>query len=401
MTVLRIIARLNVGGPARHVTILDHGLQGLGFTTLLAHGEIGAGEASLEHLLVTAGVPARRIPGLGRRVSPFSDLRALASLVSLVFRLRPDVVHTHTAKAGALGRLAAGLYNASRSRQKRCLIVHTFHGHVLHGYFGRLASLVVRAIERCLGRLTDCVLVLSPLQRRDIGDRYRIAGPSRIHIVPLGLELSALTTLPVAAGAATGTVVFGYVGRFVEIKNLPLLIEAFAAVSRQAPGARLMLIGDGELRGDLEALVARHGLQRIVELAGWREDLEDVYRMIDVLVLASRNEGTPVAVIEAMAAALPVIATDVGGVPDVVTDGVTGLLVPSESVERLAAAMLRLAGSPDERRRLGTAARDDVRTRFSAARLVSDVAELYRTALDAKRLGRSSADTAKPRQDRC
>jgi glycosyltransferase involved in cell wall biosynthesis len=388
MRVLRIIARLNVGGPARHVTVLDRGLRARGFETLLAHGEIGPHEASLEELVQASGIPSCRIPGLGRRVSAFGDLRALYSLVRLVFRFRPDVIHTHTAKAGTLGRAAALAYNLCRNRQTRCLVVHTFHGHVLHGYFGTLGSALVRSIERLLARVTDCVFVLSPRQREELSERFRIASADRLHIVPLGLELESLTRLAVDSRELPREVVFGYVGRFVPIKNLPLLIEAFAVVHQSVPQTRLLMVGDGESRNLIETLVARHGLESAVDISGWRNDLPDLYRSIDVLVLTSLNEGTPVAVIEAMAAALPVVATDVGGVSDLVRDVETGIVVPSGLIEPLASAMLRLARNPAERRRFGIAGRETVRIRFSAERLVSDVSNLYRCALDRKRSGR-------------
>lgn len=386
MRVLRVIARLNVGGPARHVTILDRGLRLRGFETLLAHGDVGSGEASLEGLIAAAGIPAARVPGLGRRVSLFSDARAFASLLRLVFRLQPDVLHTHTAKAGTLGRAAAFLYNAARPRSRRCLVVHTFHGHVLHGYFGRLGSLTVRAIERMLGRITDCVFVLSPRQRQDIGERYRIAPAGRIHIVPLGLDLDPLLAL--SAREPRNPVVFGFVGRFVPIKDLLLLVEAFARVYREEPGTRLLLAGDGELRARVQAGLPAAGIGDAVTFAGWCEDLPALYAAMDVLVLSSRNEGTPVAVIEGMAAGLPVVATAVGGVPDVVTHGATGILVESGSADQMAAAMLRLARDPEERRRLGLAGREVARARFGAERLVADVAETYRAELLAKRSGR-------------
>jgi glycosyltransferase involved in cell wall biosynthesis len=387
--VLRIIARLNVGGPARHVVILDRGLRRLGFETMLAHGDTGPGEASLERLVEQHGIPARRIAGLGRRVSPLADLRAFWALVRLMFAFRPDVVHTHTAKAGTLGRLAAGLFNLSQPRHRRCLVVHTFHGHVLHGYFGRIGSLLARLIERWLGSATDCILVLSPRQREDIEVRYRIGRPGYVRIVPLGLDLESLMRLP--ADTAGDRVTFGFVGRFVPIKNLTMLVDAFAEVHRQLPQSRLLLIGDGEVRPAVERQVARRALQGAVELGGWQEDLAEVYRRMDVLVLTSRNEGTPVAVLEAMAAALPVIATAVGGVPDVIAHEQTGLLVPSGAPDELAGAMVRLARDPVQRRRLGAAAREAVGTRFSAERLVSDVAALYTAEL-----ARARADGANP-----
>ena len=385
LRVLRVIARLNVGGPARHVTLLDAGLRARGFDTLLAFGAIGPGEASLESLIEDTGIPAVRIRDLGRRVSPLSDIRALASLVRLIFRFRPDVVHTHTAKAGTLGRLAAALYNATRPRAQRCLVVHTFHGHVLHGYFSHWTSVAVRAVERALARLTDGVLVLSPRQQHDIVDRFRVAPRKRVQVVPLGLDLATLLALPHASAGDRAPVVFGYVGRFVPIKNLPLLLESFAAAHAEAPGTRLLLAGDGESRRDAEGWVASRGLQDAVQFVGWQHDLAALYRSIDVLVLTSLNEGTPVAAIEAMAAAVPVISTDVGGVGDVVLDERTGLLAPSGAADQLSRAMLRLARSAEERSRLGLAGRQMVAARFTAERLVSDMSDIYRRELARKR----------------
>ena len=383
--VLRVIARLNVGGPARHVTILDRGLQARGFQTMLAYGEVGAGEASLEMLVDEAAIASRRIAGLGRSVSPLSDLRAFARLLRLVFDVQPDVVHTHTAKAGTLGRLAAAVFNATRRRGRRCIVVHTFHGHVLHGYFSPLGSWLVRTIERALGLITDRVLVLSPRQQADIGARYKVVPAHRISIVPLGLELGPLLALEKRGDPAGGRLVFGFVGRMVPVKNLPMLLEAFAAVHRTLPAVRLLLVGDGDERPRLEAQAARQGLRQHVDFAGWRGDLAAVYREMDALVLTSVNEGTPVAVIEAMAAGLPVIATDVGGVADVVQHGATGLLVPSGDSARLAASMIDLATRSEERHRLGRAARESVRERYSSDRLVSDVAALYTGELERRR----------------
>jgi glycosyltransferase involved in cell wall biosynthesis len=385
--VLRVIARLNIGGPARHVTILDRGLRAQGFETLLAHGEIGRDEGSFEDLARDAAVPLTQIPGLGRRVSLGSDLRAFAALLRLVFAFRPDVVHTHTAKAGTLGRVAACLYNATRSRSHRSIIVHTFHGHVFHGYFGQVGSALVRWSERALARISDCILVLSPQQRNEIGVRFRIAQPAAIHVVPLGLDLDDLLALAPDKRAQRDDFVFGYIGRFAPVKNILLLLEAFARVHADRPRTRLLMVGDGDTIADARAFVAAGRLRTAVEFAGWRHDLVDVYGSIDALVLSSVNEGTPVAVIEAMAAARPVIATRVGGVPDVVTHGVTGLLVESRSAESLETSMRHLADSPSECRRLGLAARESVRARFSAERLVSDIASLYTAELHRKRTG--------------
>lgn len=390
MKVLRIIARLNVGGPARHVVSLDRGLRARGHETLLVHGAVDEGEASLEHLTTECGVPTLRIEELGRRVKLWSDARAFVRLARVIFREQPDVVHTHTAKAGALGRLAAAGYNATRARRRRAVVVHTFHGHVLQGYFSRAGTTTVRAVERLLARFTDRIVTISPSQYDDIVQRYRVGSSDRTVVVPLGLELDFLRgnlsgrSLRPELGIREGAIVFGYVGRLVPIKDVPTLVRAFVRVVQALPDAHLLIVGDGPARPEIEALVDASALHLRVRLLGWREDLDRIYGTIDVGVISSRNEGTPVALIEAMAAGRPVVATRVGGVPDVVAHDETGLLVPPGDVEALSGAMIRLGRDAECRSRLGTRARA-ASTRFRQERLVEDIENLYRDALVAKR----------------
>ena len=396
MKILRVITRLNGGGPARHVVLLDRGLRGRGHETRLVYGALAPGDASLEHLAVAAGLPTTHIRALGRRINPIGDLRAFARLLRLVFREAPDVVHTHTAKAGTLGRVAACLFNLTRPRRRRCVVVHTFHGHVLTGYFGPTMNVAVRLTERTLARITDRVVTISPAIRHDIVTRFSIAAATRTTVVPLGLDLERLARLDPRAphlrrqfGIPERALVVGYVGRFVPIKDLATLVHAFAVVAAQRPDAVLLLVGDGPLRAEIDALVATLALQKQVHLAGWIEDLAPLYATIDICALSSLNEGTPVAVIEAMAAAKPVVATRVGGVADVVEHERTGLLVPSQNPRALADAILRLAAAPDERLRMGAAGRQAVAARFSPERLVDDIDTLYRDALAQKRSPRA------------
>ncbi|HSL22708.1 MAG TPA: glycosyltransferase family 4 protein [Vicinamibacterales bacterium] len=403
--VLRLIARLNVGGPARHVVLLDAGLRRRGCETLLLHGDVADGEASLEHLAATAGVPAMRIAGLGRRISVLGDVRALIGIARALIRFRPDIVHTHTAKAGVLGRAAAGLYNLTRRRSRRCLIVHTFHGNVLAGYFGAVGSGLVRVAERAMARLTDRVIVIAEQQRREIVDRFRVAPAQKVAVVPLGLDLAQLLALGPDGPSLRGTlgfaaedVVFGYVGRFVAIKDLDTMLRAFAAALPRAPRARLMMVGDGELRAHIEQLARDLRVPDAVRFTGWRHDLPAVYATMDVGILSSRNEGTPVSLIEAMAAARPVLATDVGGVRDLVDPGLTGLLVPAGNVSQLADGIVRLTAPPSDRRRMGQTARAHVAVRFTAARLVDDIERVYTEGLRMKRRmpGASAQHTMRP-----
>jgi glycosyltransferase involved in cell wall biosynthesis len=389
LKVVRIVARLNVGGPAREVAILSTHLVAAGFDTLLVHGSLAKGEASLE-CPVGPHVRIEQLAELGREVRPFHDLAALIRLTRLMHREQPDIVDTHASKAGTLGRLAAFAYNVARPRQRRCLVVHTFHGHVFRSYFGRLGSWAVRVAERGLAALTDIVVTISPRQRDDIVSEYRIAPADRVAVMRLGLDLGPLLAvdrrtpnLRAELGYGENDFVLGFVGRLVPIKDPAMLIRAFALVARDVPNARLMIVGDGELRSDLEALVASLGLGGVVSLLGWRRDLSHIYSTLDVLVLTSLSEGTPLALIEAMTAGKAVVATAVGGVPDVVADGVTGLLVPPGQPAELARAVIALT-EPEVRTRMGQAGR--VRSSdYAADRLVADAAQLYRTGLNRKR----------------
>ncbi len=384
MTIFRIIARLNVGGPARHVALLNAGLESRGHRTLLVYGALDTGEASLEGPAVESGIPLVRVEDLGRRVRATSDLRAFMSLLRLIFRERPDVVHTHTAKAGTLGRLAAAVYNRTRGRRRRALVVHTFHGHVFEGYFTPFVNRLVRLTERTLARLTDVIITISPRQQHDIVTRFAVAPAAKTVVVPLGLDLDELLAMPMGAddlrasiGASPTDVIVGYAGRMVPVKDLPTLIRAFALAHAVVPALRLVLAGDGPERAQAEALARQHGVAGRLHFMGWVEDLPRFYATLDVFALSSLNEGTPVAAIEAMAAARPVVSTEVGGVPDVVEAGICGLLVPAQAAEAMAAALVRLASDPSLRHSMGAAGRTRARERYSHLRLVSEIEALY------------------------
>jgi glycosyltransferase involved in cell wall biosynthesis len=394
--VVRVIARLNVGGPSRHVMVLDEGLRRHGWECSIVHGVVDRGEASLETIVSARGVALQPVPELGRRVRPWSDVIALGRVLLLLRRLQPDVVHTHTAKAGAVGRLAAAMYNATRSRRGRCLIVHTFHGHVLDGYFSPVGSWMIRIAERGLAHLADRIVTISPRQREDIVVRYAIASPAKTMVVPLGLPLEALLTpTPTAVARRTlelplDAIVIAFIGRLTAIKEPVALVEAFAAVSEACASARLLIVGDGDLRPAVEAEVRRRGLVDRVSLAGWRYDLENVYGAVDIVALSSRNEGTPVALIEAMAAGRAVVATEVGGVPDLITHGENGLLVPPGDPRALADALIELSNQPTKRQQFGTAGRERVMARYGARRLVEDIHALYCQGLLEKRGSRGA-----------
>lgn len=398
--VLHIITRLNVGGPARHAILLGEGLRAYGFRPLVVHGSKDPTEGSLEDLLAPGRVDAIKILSMRRRVRPWSDLSVLCQLTRLIFREQPDIVHTHTAKAGTLGRLAALAYNLTRRRTRRVLVVHTFHGHVFDGYFGAAGSALVRLTERLMALVTDRIITVSERQRREICERYRIAPLSKTDVLEVGSDLEPLlrlgsnTSLRDRLGFAPQHVVFGYVGRLAPIKDPATLVRAFARVVVRAPNARLLLVGDGGLRQEVESLVDELGLADYVCLTGWVRDMVAVYGAIDVGVLASLNEGTPLALIEAMAAARPVVSTAVGGVADIVSHERTGLLVAPGDVDGLANAMTRLAQDAAARDRLGQAARREIGRRFAIDRVLSRLSVFYTRALFERRFERTAAEAS-------
>jgi glycosyltransferase involved in cell wall biosynthesis len=374
-----VIARLNLGGPAHQASLLSgRRLDPERYETLLVHGRIAPGEESMADLARAEGAETVYLSSLQQPVNPLHDTRALGALVRIVRRFRPHLVHTHTAKAGFLGRQAALL--AARPRP---VLVHTYHGHVLEGYFGRTKTGLYRGLERWLGRHTDCLVGVSQGTVDDLV-RLGVAPREKFRVVPLGLELELFATLEEGAGAGLraelripdDTVLLSFVGRIVPIKRLDLLMRAFARARTDGAKVHLAVVGDGETRGGFERLASELGIAANVTFVGYRRDLPPIAAATDAAVLSSDNEGTPVSLIEAAAAGRPAIATDVGGTAEVVTPE-TGLLVPADDEAALAGAISWLAGAPELRRRMGQRAREHVLRRYSAERLVSDVDALY------------------------
>lgn len=368
---LRVIARLNVGGPALHTVLATSGLRPEVETTL-AVGRVAPGEAEATDLLDRFGVTPVRVPGLGRSLSPADDLRAFASLLALMRRTRPHVVHTHTAKAGALGRAAARVAGVPR-------VVHTFHGHVFDGYFGRAGSRAAVLVERLLARITDRVVAVSDEVGRDLAETYRVAPRRRVSVVPVGVPLAEFLACDALRGVlraelcvAAATPLVAFVGRLVPVKEPEVALDAWRLVRAEIPDAHLVVVGDGDLAPALRA----RGDEGVLFL-GWRRDLARVWADADLALLTSRNEGTPVALVEAAAAGVPAVATRVGGVPSVVEDGVTGLLVPPGDAAAIAASVVALLRAPERRALMGAAARRRAESRWTDARLLADLRALY------------------------
>ena len=382
--IARVIARLNIGGPAIQAMSLSRRLRPFGFDTVLLYGRLAQGEGDMSYLLGEEAVTCH-VPTLGRPVAPLDDLRACWQLYRFFCRFRPQIVHTHTAKAGAVGRLAAIGYNLTAGRRDPARLVHTYHGHVFDGYFGSTSTDIFIAIERWLAKRTDALIAISPQIRIDIRDTYRIARDRQVRTVPLGFDLEPFLSIDdrarVRARAALGIGpderVVTTVGRLTEIKRHDLFVRMAQLLSGRTSGVRFLIVGDGELRQQLETLAAGCGVRASVMFLGWRADLTTIYGATDVFALTSRNEGTPVALIEAMASGVPGVSTDVGGVRDVVVSRDVGVLVPFGDGEALAGAIGDLLASPERRRRMGESARTEVRVRYHLDRLLSDLTGLY------------------------
>lgn len=382
--ILRIIARLNIGGPAIHVSLLTARLNDSEYQSKLVCGRIEADEGDMSYYAHQHGVQPIYLQELSRSLNPMRDLRTLWQLWRLIRREKPDVVHTHTAKAGFVGRWAAKLAGVP-------VILHTFHGHVFEGYFSPYKTRLFIWLERATSLITDTVLTLTEGLRRELADKYRVARPERITVLPLGLDLQRFANTPRKTGQfrqmwgiPTDAPLIGIAGRFVPVKNHALFLQAAAQLHAQRPDAYFVMLGDGELRADIESQIDALGLRERVIVTGWQRDLATAYADMDVFVISSVNEGTPVTIIEALTAGCPVVATRVGGLPDLLEGGRFGTLVPSGDATALTRAILDTLSAPPDT----TDAQLAMLDRYSIDRLVSDLRSLYRALLDKKSIRR-------------
>ncbi len=366
--VVRLITRLNIGGPARHALLLSRELNDE-FPTLLAAGRPSHDEGEMSDPTVAV----RHVP-LVRPVRPAVDVRAFSVVRRILAETQPRIVHTHMAKAGLIGRLAA------MSVRRRPRIVHTYHGHVLSGYFSRPVERTFLELERWLARGTDVLVAVSEEVRDSLLD-LGVGHQSQYRVIPLGLDLSPYLAVNGKRGEFRASIglgmdvpLVGVLGRLVPIKDHATLINAMVEI----PGAHLAVIGDGELRDELERQVRFRGLANRVHFTGWWDDVAGALADIDLVALSSRSEGTPVALIEAHAAGRAAVATDVGGVSSVVKAGTSGELVIPSNPQAIAYQLRRLLADSELRRKMGDAGREHVTTRFGSARLLDDIRNLYR-----------------------
>lgn len=383
--IVRIIARLNIGGPAIHTILLSGGMDRKVFNTHFVAGLPDASEGDMADFAKQNMVEVDYIPEMGREIG-FKDFPAFIKILKLLIKIKPDIVHTHTAKAGALGRIAAILAGVP-------VKIHTFHGHVFDGYFSPIKTKIFIAIEKVLGVFTDKVIVVSKSTRDEIVDGLKIIPDNKCAVIKLGFDLNKFLDNDGVKGVlrrefniAPGALLVGIVGRLVPIKNHKMFLSAVRKIIDRTPGRDLkfLIIGDGELRRHLEEEVGRMGLKGDIIFTGWIRDIAKAYADLDVIVLTSLNEGTPVSLIEAMASARPVVATSVGGVVDIVVDGKNGFLVGSNDADLFADKVSALLGDRDKRRELGSRGREFVRNAFQKDRLIEETEELYYKCLDKK-----------------
>jgi glycosyltransferase involved in cell wall biosynthesis len=399
--ICRVIARLNVGGAAKHVIQLTAGLDSQRFDQMVVTGVESPGEASALPEARRAGLSPVVIPELGREVSAKDDVAALFTLYRLFRQWRPDIVETHTAKAGTLGRIAALLAGVP-------VRIHVFHGHVFHSYFSPRKTQVFLGIERALARISTRIIVLDEEQRREILG-YGVGTPQNVVSIPLGFDLAPFLAAQRGVGTlraelglppdAQAAPIVGTVGRLFAIKAHEVFLEAAAQILAARPGAHFAITGEGEREAELKALAGRLLPPGSVHFLGNRAVVEmpGIYADYDLFTLTSDNEGTPVTIIEAMAAGCPVVSTDVGGVRSLVQDETTGLLVPRRDPAALAGACLRLLDDPARREQMGIAARAAVYPRLDLSTLVTTMTRFY-TDLVEPRLAREPAHSGQPRR---
>jgi glycosyltransferase involved in cell wall biosynthesis len=378
--ILHIIARMNIGGPALHVAQLSSGLMQNGFETTLVSGIQAAAEGDMTDLAHEYGLTFHLYHNLRARLSPWSDLYVCSRLWRLMRSTSPRIVHTHTAKAGALGRIAAKLSRVP-------IIVHTFHGHVFSGYWGPVISTIIVLVERMLARLSTVILTVSDTVRNELL-QHNIAPPEKIHVLPLGLDLTEYKNCSTKRGQfrreldiEPNVPLIGNVGRLVPIKNHRYFLMAAQVMVQTGFEGRFVIVGNGELASELYKQARELDIGNSVIFTGWRRDLDKIYADLDVLVNTSINEGTPFAIIEAMAARVPVVATSVGGVPDIIKSDETGYLVPENDVHTLVDGIVSALESSDA---MLDAAQNHVMEHHNLESMVNHMVNLYNKLLKDK-----------------
>jgi glycosyltransferase involved in cell wall biosynthesis len=407
MKIIRIIARLNVGGPARHVVWLTEALQDDEFQSTLITGTVPAGEEDMSYFAAQHKVVPIFIPEMSRELSP-KDVISLWKVYQTIRREKPDIIHTHTAKAGTIGRVAGFFYRwlslgTLIGKPRRVKLVHTYHGHVFHSYYGALKTKIFLLIEKTLARAaTDKIIVISKQQFEEINEKFGVGEARQFEIIPLGIDLSQFedshskkNLLRAEIGAEADEILVGVVGRLTEIKNISLFLEAAKLYKEDKdedlPKIKFIVIGDGNLREKLETKAEMLDVKDLVTFLGNRNDTDVFYAGLDIVALTSLNEGTPLSLIEAMANEKPVISTLVGGVVNLLGDVAEdkehfqicerGVAVAVNKTENFYRGMTYLAKDKKLQKRLNESGKRFVQAHYGKERLMNDIRKLYRNLI--------------------
>jgi glycosyltransferase involved in cell wall biosynthesis len=359
------------------------------FETLLVVGEKEDHEKSAAYLADELGINYITIPQMGRAINPAADFFTYQAIKKIIKKFRPDVVHTHAAKPGALGRMGA-------SALKVPAIVHTYHGHVFHSYFNNAKTKFFIQTERYLARKTDAIVVISEQQKKELSIDFKIAPAEKFHLIPLGLDLDKFAVsqeekrkkFRTEFGLVDDEIAIGIIGRLVPVKNHYLFLKAIKyLLDRSSKKIKAFIIGDGETRKDMENIAREVGLNftshfdtshpHPLVFTSWRSDIDVINAGLDIVTLTSFNEGTPVSLIEAQAANKPIVSTRVGGIGDIVIENETALLADIADSEMFCNHLLQMVENDALRKSLAANSRDYVVERFSYQRLMSDMSSLY------------------------
>lgn len=400
--VLRIHNRLIIGGPAINVTYLTK-YMAPEFETMLVIGDKDSHEQDADHLIMNLGLDPVVVPEMKRDISPLNDGYAYQKIKKLIEKFRPDIVHTHAAKSGVIGRLAADACKVP-------VILHTFHGHVFHSYFSKFKTNTFIQIERYLARRSTGIIAISDTQKHELANVYNICEEEKIKKIPLGLDLDKFQVNPEVKRAEfrqqfklnADDIVIGIIGRVVPVKNHSMFVAAAKkVVDKTDKPVKFVIVGDGDMRPQMEEEFYAAGIdytyfpeeprQATAVCTSWQTDIDYVLSGMDIVALTSHNEGTPLSLIEAQAASKPVVSTNVGGVSDVVTDNQTGYVTDPDDAEAFAEALLKLIENPEKRAYFGQMGTDFAQTNYSYRRLVKDMSEYYY-----EQLSKAGVDYRKP-----
>lgn len=390
--VLHIITRFDKGGSAQNTYLSLLGLKkkkyqlslvsGLSLESEMKYEEIKAKEKDIQ-ILESEGIEFIQCPFLLRRINVIKDLKAFFDIWRIIKKYNPLIVHTHSSKAGLLGRLAAKLARVP-------IIIHTPHGHVFFGYFGSFKTKIFIILERFVSRITDKIVALTNEEKKDY-IKFRIANEDKFDVIYSGIELNKFKELPFnenqnfkrELGIPENYLVVGTVGRLVPVKGPEFLIEAAKYIISKYPEVFFIFTGDGPLEQNLERQAFKSGIKDNIIFLGWRNDIAGIISVYDIFALPSLNEGMGRVLVEAMALGKPIVASNVGGIPDLVTHGKNGFLVPPKNPEKLAKYIQILIGDKEKRKKMGQAGKEMVKN-FSKEKMVEKIANLYEELLTQK-----------------